>query len=240
MCEMREYEENSGSFGQSLMVLHGAVGSVGDWQDFALDLRAVDLWQYQVGGVCSLWEAADRIAQEEGECLLGYSMGGRLALHAVLRHPERWRALVIVSAHTGLSEDERVARLALDESWAARAEGMRWGAFVAAWNAQGVLGGNELGDRAELAGRSCEVARSFRGWSLGAQEDLLPRLSEIKIPVLWLVGERDDKFRVIGQRACAEIAQARYRVLADCGHRLPWQSREAFEAAVRGFLAELG
>ena len=128
-----------------------------------------------------------------------------------------------------------VARRASDAEWGARALSGDWLGFLEAWNAQLVLR-----DSGEKAGpplfRRREIARSFVDWSLGAQEPLWEELPNIRVPVLWVCGERDAKFRAIGERAVALIPHAELAVIPSAGHRVPWDEPEAFAERVREFL----
>ena len=56
-----------------------------------------------------LWESADRLVDAGGAATyVGYSMGGRVSLHAALAHPERVRSLVLIGATAGIDDlDER-------------------------------------------------------------------------------------------------------------------------------------
>jgi 2-succinyl-6-hydroxy-2,4-cyclohexadiene-1-carboxylate synthase len=192
---------------------------------------------------------SDRSVGSDGSCfdapsaiplrvLVGYSMGARLALHALLDGGP-WDAAVLVAPHPGLeSESERAARRKSDAEWAGRALTGDWREFLALWNAQPVLADstrftpvNEL--------RRREVARSFMDWSLGAQEPLWERLGEIQCPVLWCVGERDDKFRALAERALPLLQRGELWVAPDSGHRAPWDAPEAFAAKVGEFLERL-
>jgi 2-succinyl-6-hydroxy-2,4-cyclohexadiene-1-carboxylate synthase len=96
----------------------------------------------------------------------------------------------------------------------------------------------ELSDRGSLHLRRKEISRSFLEWSLGVQEDLWQRLSEIQVPVLWLTGEHDEKFSAIAQRACELIPDASHRLIQAAGHRLPWQQPQVFTGQVLDFLCE--
>ncbi len=230
----------------TIWCLHGAVGQAADWQGFSVPgwaARRVDLWRFVA---CCPMPIADfgRALNEEARAtlgpkiLLGYSMGGRLALHALLEKDSPWDAAVIVSAHSGLeSEEERAARRVNDAEWAARALQMEWSDFLTAWNSQAVLGGETTGmaDRRLLSTRKQEVARSFMDWSLGAQEPLWKRLSELKVPLLWVVGGRDEKFRALGERAVSWIPSARLVVVEKAGHRVPWEAAEEFSGVVENF-----
>jgi len=141
---------------QEVWCLHGAVGSASDWKPFAHamaggggETRSVDLWRYLECCPMPLMEfgrvlnAECRGLGRTGErrpVLLGYSMGARLALHALLDEDPPWRTAVIVGAHPGLeSEPERIARREGDAEWGARALSGDWREFLDAWNAQPVL-----------------------------------------------------------------------------------------------------
>lgn len=234
----------------SVWALHGALGMAADWQALAAALQpagaalvAPDLYELVENGAHSLPAAATalnaRAAQQPGRrVLLGYSLGGRLALHALLENPHPWDAAIIVAAHTGLGDAaERAARLEADARWAALAEAGGWGDFLTAWDAQPLLAGcaRAPGVRAALEPRRALVAESFRAWSLGGQADLLPRLGAIRVPVVWVVGQEDTKFHALGERAVAAMPAARLVVVAGCGHRVPWQA----PAQIAALAAEL-
>ena len=72
--------------------LHGAVGMAGDWEGILPQARMWNLWTLLERGEVSLAEAGDMIASEaqDGDSLIGYSMGGRLALHALLSVKCQW------------------------------------------------------------------------------------------------------------------------------------------------------
>ena len=106
--------------------LHGAVGMASDWRGFAkamadtgIGTRAVDLWRFlqcdpmplpTFGNVLNA-DALGQVFRGNGRALLGYSMGGRLALHALLDEPHPWQAAVIVSADPGSeNEADRISR----------------------------------------------------------------------------------------------------------------------------------
>jgi len=208
--------------------LHGALGSHLDWQKLAAErilkdrVRALDLWQPFPDLEFEDW-AADWcktvVTQDQAPILLGYSMGGRLALHAALASPV-WRAAIIVSAHTGLtSSAERQQRLVSDQKWLASLKQQSWPDFLAAWDQQSLF------DKTPSPFRALHrptMTRCFQEWSLCNQRDLTPRLTEIRCPVLWVVGEQDSKFRKIGERAVARLPHAQLKVAPDCGHRVPW------------------
>lgn len=225
----------------TLWCLHGAVGAAADWSPFrhawetaGHELRAVDLWRFLDCCPRSLADTATALnAETTGKTrknlLVGYSMGGRIALHALLADNSPWDAAVIISAHPGLeSEEEKIERRKKDADWSVKCLHGEWEAFLGEWQEQGILQGSAISDRTPLRLRRKEIARSFLDWSLGAQDNLWPLLPQIKIPVLWLTGENDEKFTALASRACPRLPQARHRIIAGCGHRLPWEQPQAF------------
>ena len=164
----------------------------------------------------------------EGDVLLGYSMGGRLALR--LLEERRFRAAVIVSAGLNAPDDDRRRR---DEAWAARFERDDWPALMRDWNAQPVFGGHVLERREEDYDRS-ELARQLREYSPAVLPP--PRLESIETPVLWVAGERDAKYVEIGKAAAARLPNAELWICPDAGHRVPWEQPEAFVGRLRAFL----
>ena len=229
-----------------IYALHGAVGMAADWKDLAVTLKQdnvplarVDLWQFLACCPMPISEfgaAFNKEVHAKNPVLLGYSMGGRLALHALLENPSKWSKAVIVSAHTGIAEEGKIPRQALDAAWAAKALKGEWSAFLNEWNAQGVLDGATMPDRRSLQPRREAVARSFMDWTVGVQEDLLQQLEKVTCPVLWIVGERDTKFLKVAKAAVEAIPNAKLVVVPDCGHRVPWEKPEEFALAVQEFL----
>lgn len=234
--------------------LHGAVGMAADFRGFAKRLatektgsRAVDLWRFlecqpmplaDFGKALNA-DASGEVFRGSGRALLGYSMGGRLALHALLEKSHPWQAAVIVSAHPGLeTQAERETRRAADAAWATLALTGNWQEFLHAWNAQPVLGGpmREPQASGSLVMRRREIARSFVDWSLGAQQALWDRLHEITIPVLWVAGGNDPKFRTLAERAVSLIPNSRLATAPGSGHRVPWEAEDWLAREVAHFL----
>lgn len=235
--------------------LHGAVGMAADWRGFAktaaergIGTRAVDLWRFlqcdpmpmpQFGKALNA-DALGQVFRGNGRVLLGYSMGGRLALHALLAGEHPWQAAVIISADPGMEDSTaRIERRTADTGWATRALAGDWQEFLAAWDAQPVLAGAPVRDSQASGGlimRRREIARSFVDWSLGAQLPLWDRLSEIQIPVLWIAGEKDEKFRAIAERAVELIPNGHLAISPSSGHRVPWETPAWFAEQVNGFL----
>lgn len=227
----------------TLWCLHGAVGQAADWREFAIpgwSVKRVDLWRFldcQPMSLPAFGRAlnAEAAATADRKVLVGYSMGARLALHALIDQGP-WDAAVLIAPHPGLAtEAERSARREADAAWAALALTGEWRDFLATWNAQSVLAASRpLSPAPE--GRRREIARSFIDWSLGTQEPLWEKLQDIHTPILWCTGELDPKFSTLADRATERLPHVEAWSAPGAGHRLPWDAPEAFPARVREFL----
>lgn len=165
---------------------------------------------------------------DEGDVLLGYSMGGRLALR--LLEQQRFAKAIIVSAGLNAPDPARRAR---DEEWARRFERDDWPSLMRDWNAQPVFGGHALDRREEDYDRR-ELARQLREWSPAVLPP--PRLESIETPLLWIAGERDAKYVDIAREAVARLPHAELWICPGAGHRVPWEQPEVFIERLRPFL----
>ncbi|HET7433185.1 MAG TPA: alpha/beta fold hydrolase [Thermoanaerobaculia bacterium] len=164
----------------------------------------------------------------DGDVLMGYSMGGRLALQLLER--ERFRKAVIISAGLNAPDPERLAR---DEAWAQRFESEEWSSLMRAWNAQPVFGGHPVERREEDFDR-VELARQLREQSPAVLPP--PRLEQIETPVLWIAGERDAKYVAIARTAVARLPHAELWICPGAGHRVPWEQPATLVARLRAFI----
>ncbi len=163
--------------------------------------------------------------------LAGYSMGGRVALHAALMlKPER---LILIGASPGLEDPaERAARRAADEALAARIEQIGVEAFAAEWGAQPLFAGQAprvaaAANADRLRNTPAGLAAALRGLGTGVMEPLWERLPELTMPVTLIAGERDEKFRALAERMAARLPDARLHVIAATGHAPQLEDPEA-------------
>jgi 2-succinyl-6-hydroxy-2,4-cyclohexadiene-1-carboxylate synthase len=239
----------------TLWCLHGAFGAATDWQSFAhamaqrgMQVRMVDLWRFLDCCPRSLTATAQAINDEAStnpktNILVGYSMGGRIALHSLLADNHPWTAAIIVSAHPGLADPaEKSARLQHDTTWSVRCLHDPWESLIEKWNSQDILQSPPDDprptplQRPALSMRRKEIARSFIDWSLGAQENLWPRLAAITAPVLWISGDHDPKFTDIAHRASHFLPNATQKTIAHSGHRVPWDQPTALTNEVASWI----
>ncbi|MGK0187866.1 MAG: 2-succinyl-6-hydroxy-2,4-cyclohexadiene-1-carboxylate synthase [Verrucomicrobiales bacterium] len=238
---------------ESLLFLHGNVGIDSDWnpviealsrEGMGCPLVASSLWDGPVVEYATWVDqfCARYTADGQRPFLVGYSLGGRLALHALLARSELFSGAVLISTNTGIADaDEKVARLARDRAWA-RAVRADWQQFLNDWNAQSIFSERPaLTDRRDLDICGPAISTAFDVWSLGRQADLLPQLSllpALKCPVLWLSGQKDAKFTRIALSAAAAMENGTHVAVADAGHRLPWEQPAETARLIAEFIGE--
>jgi 2-succinyl-6-hydroxy-2,4-cyclohexadiene-1-carboxylate synthase len=171
---------------------------------------------------------------------VGYSMGGRIALHLALLHPEAVTSLVLVGATAGIDDEgERATRRAADEARADRLLRIGTEAFLEEWLAQPLFAGLPPEARRGRSSDAAGLASSLRLAGTGTQEPQWDRLGQLAMPVLVVAGERDEKFRALGARlAAASGTNAELAVVPGAGHAVHLERPEAFVALVRPWLAD--
>lgn len=157
--------------------------------------------------------------------LVGYSMGGRLALQAALALPERVQALLLIGASPGIDDaEERVARRAADERLAEEIERSSIEEFARRWaTTTDVLGGQpptvlEAAYEDRVRNTPAGLARALRALGTGSLPSLWDSLGSLRMPVTLVVGERDHKFRSIAEQMAARIDRAALVVVKGAGH----------------------
>lgn len=236
-----------------VVLLHGFLGRGADWDAVRLglpaewDVCAPDLPGHGAArdlpeAACSIDAAADLVVNEiEGPVdLVGYSMGGRLALHVAVTRPEAVRRLVLVAASPGLrTEAERAARRRLDAERAA-AIAADLPAFVDRWYRMPLFDLDDALRQRLTADRIAHndpvgLGRSLRGMGTGAQPSHWDALAGIRAPTLAVAGARDAKFVRLA-RAMAEAGGVETAVVPGAAHLLPAEAPDAVAALLTDFL----
>jgi 2-succinyl-6-hydroxy-2,4-cyclohexadiene-1-carboxylate synthase len=235
---------------ETIVLLHGFSGTRRAWdgvvrlldperyRPLALDLpghgeRAGDPWPITFKAcVEAVLEAAP-----ERFVLCGYSLGGRVALHVALAAPARVSRLAVIAANPGIEDlKERAERLAADERLAQRLESEPFEEFIESWRTQPLFaddppGVGELARADQRRNDPLAMAAVMRGLSVGAMAPLWGRLGGLEMPVTFVAGTRDAKFRAIGERFAAACPGCKLTVV-EGGHGLPLENPEAVAASI--------
>jgi 2-succinyl-6-hydroxy-2,4-cyclohexadiene-1-carboxylate synthase len=234
-----------------LFCIHGNFQTGRVWQSLGdrieadvseLEMVTEDLYAKQFQGFDD-WtkDFCDRVEHSTNgkkSILLGYSLGGRLALHACIHRPDLWQGVVVVGADPGfVSEEEKKFQLDRDRNWAERLKREPLEKLTDEWDAQPVFG--ELKNQAprnlgEMD--ASKLSQQFEVFSKGRQRDLVPDLAKLENPpVLFLSGEKDQKYQQIGEELAKSSAVVKAKVVAGSGHRVPWESPESFARVLIDF-----
>jgi len=158
--------------------------------------------------------------------LVGYSAGGRLALHLAVRRPERLLTLTVISAHAGYEGAARTARLEADEALARRIEreGIDW--FADYWPSLPIFEGLARRrpdllaslDAARRAQDPEHLAAALRGLGGASGEPFWDRLAAIGVPTLVIAGTEDPPYVEHARRLAGLIPSARTALVPGAAH----------------------
>jgi len=247
----------------TLVMLHGFTGSAAAWgrhlgalaayglrviafdlpghgrSDAPADARRYAIERCQQDILAALRE----LGVSQGQAiLLGYSMGGRIALYTAFSG--FFGALILESASPGLEDPaEREQRRVSDEALAASIEGEGVPPFIERWEnlplfaSQSTLPPEcrEALHRQRLQNSATGLAQSLRGIGTGVQPSLYALLPTLHIPVLLIAGALDTKFTAIAQRMVQALPQSQLRIVPAAGHTVHLEQPQLFTSLVGDF-----
>ena len=239
--------------GPRLVLLHGFTQDGTLWGPFgellarSARLEAVDLPGHGSSAsiALSLEETADAlVAQLGGDAvdLLGYSLGGRVALVTALRHPASIRRLVLIGATAGITEPSaREARRALDERRALELETTGDVAgFIEDWLSQPMfarLDPRRAGAERRALNSAAGLAASLRLMGTGTMAPLWDQLGTCATPTLLLAGASDPRFTDAARRMAARMPEATFSLVPGAGHACHLEQPALTAQLVRAWLA---
>ncbi|MBS4216717.1 2-succinyl-6-hydroxy-2,4-cyclohexadiene-1-carboxylate synthase [Bacillus sp. FJAT-49711] len=258
------YYEVSGS-GEPLILLHGFTGDSSTWnsiKSFLLDSFQVisidiighgktssptDLNKYSmeqvISHICSLM---NHLSLNKVH-ILGYSMGGRLALSFAIAFPERVKSLILESVSPGLkSDEERKLRVQADDQLCQMIMQQGLEAFVYYWEGIPLFKTQESLEesvklqirRQRLSNNPIGLVNSLQGMGTGVQPSWWDDLKNIEIPVLLLCGEKDRKFCTISKEMQLLIKNVDLIEVERVGHAIHVEDPRIFGTIVREFLSK--
>lgn len=166
-------------------------------------------------------------SDNEAITLVGYSMGGRIAMHWALAHPQRVCRLILIGASPGLkTRAEQEERIRGDKALAEylRTEGLN--RFLKYWNTKTFFKPllslpPERLDPILIRRQKNNpesLALSLEAVGTGALPQLWDRLIEFKCPTDLVAGECDGKFVEIAHAMAERMTKSRISIIEDAGH----------------------
>ncbi|WP_108672233.1 2-succinyl-6-hydroxy-2,4-cyclohexadiene-1-carboxylate synthase [Peribacillus acanthi] len=261
-----EYNLEVNGSGPSVLMLHGFTGDLHTWdhlvQVLSKDYQTITIdnighgltsspnhpSRYEMEEVCGdIVNILNHLSIEKVH-IVGYSMGGRLALSFVNFYPDYVSSLILESSSPGLrTKEERLNRRIADEGLATRLEESGLEAFINFWeNIPMFQTMQSLPQetkkeirRQRLNNSSIGLSNSLRGMGTGAQPSWWDYLSHLTIPVLLLTGELDEKFVRIAESMCSHIKNVEWFNFLGAGHAIHVEQPEKFGKIVSEFLSKL-
>ena len=251
--------------GTAVTLLHGFTQSGRSWQEVIAampqgwrwvvpDLRGHGETRIRPGVACTmdgcladlvmLW---DHLGVERTH-LVGYSMGGRLALHVAARKPERLLSLMTIGAHAGLEDDAREGRRLGDEALAQRIENDGLEPFVKYWSGLPLFAGLERRGPSFLAQVRAErmnntvagLVCSLRGMGAGTMQPIWDDLARVTVPCTFVAGQLDHGYVASARRLAGAVPNGRVEVVLRAGHAVHQERPEAFAHVLANHLAAAG
>jgi len=262
----QQYQVNTIGEGEPLLLIHGFSGSGAQWMPFVerwssqYRLILIDMLGHGRSAVPSEVERYDMeqttadLAQLLDELgidaahVLGYSMGGRIALSFAMQYKNRVRSLIVESSSPGLAtEQERQARRDSDNHLAdtIQQQGIQW--FADYWGNIPLFASlKRLPEiklaqlqQARLSNSAFGLAQSLRGIGTGQQPSWWEQLGELTIPVLLIAGELDEKYCGIATAMQQRLQRSQLKLVADAGHNVHMEQPHLFDTIVMTFLDEI-
>ncbi|SMQ83655.1 2-succinyl-6-hydroxy-2,4-cyclohexadiene-1-carboxylate synthase [Bacillus sp. OV166] len=248
-----------------LVLLHGFTGDSSTWTPFydawEKQMKLINpdiighgktespdvLSRYQIESVAKDLKTILEHLDVKQVDLLGYSMGGRLALTFALLFPERVRKLILESASPGLAtENESQLRRMKDAELAKFIKEQGISSFVDYWEGIPLFqtmkrlpsAQKQVIREQRLNNSPTGLANSLLGMGTGSQPNWWGKLNELTCEVMLLTGEEDKKFCDIADKMMKELKNTSWVVIEGSGHAIHVEEPEKFGTIVSDFLSK--
>ena len=244
ICNGTALEVDVAGSGEPLLIIHGFTGSALAMKPLSDRLPGRKIIPDLIGHGRSESPASrsayhlDAVSQQLSSLLdyldatpasiVGYSMGGRVALNFAVNHPEKVHYLALIGVSPGIKNDsERLSRKNADNDLAASISHLGVKAFIESWVDMPMW--ESLRNKLTAAqwqesiserktSHPLGLANSLRAGGTGSMNPLHGALRNLKIPTLLLVGDKDHKFLQIAQDMSTALPNASIHIVADSGH----------------------
>ncbi len=232
--------------GTTIVLIHGFTGNGASWREVAgrigtgRKVVSVDLpghdgatphsdEQGGFEGAVDRLARAIRKARLRGCHVAGYSLGGRVALGLIVRHPDLVRGGTLIGAGAGLrTKAERKERAAFDAKWIEVLENEGIEEFVRRWEELPVFSTQKKLDPAvleaqratRLAHSPAALAASLRALGQAVMPNYWPVLDTIELPVHLVAGAKDKKYAAVATMMAGRLKQAHVTMIPGAGHNV--------------------
>lgn len=258
----RIFTQNLESKNKPVVLLHGFAGSANIWkflfENLNLDfpLIAIDLIGHGKSSSpdkCELYSESAQLNQLnkifdyfnfQEAVLVGYSMGGRLALSYTINYQNKIKGLILESSSPGIEEENlRKERVKNDLLIAEQIQNNELKDFFSEWYNQSVFSSlrnipNKLESLIErkTSNNKIGLINSLKGFSTGNMKSYWNDILKMEIPVLLVCGSLDTKYYEIMQKMNSLIPNSTLKVNVGTGHITHLEKPDEFLNFVRSFL----
>lgn len=233
----------------TLFALHGFLGLPTDWEILkgkmldSVQVIPIDLFNssniyvdHNLKGAARELNLFAKKNSSSPRILMGYSLGGRLSLHALIDSPNVWQGAIIISAHPGLvTKEEKEERLKLDSNWEKLFASAEWNALLSTWNQQAIFTTQTSTPRFEKDFSRETLCKVLKKWSLSQQDNLRDQIGKLTIPILWIVGANDRKYVNIAKDIQLQNPLSNIWIAPHASHRVPWDMTDDFLLRINSF-----
>ena len=244
----------------TVVFLHGFLGHSTDWDDIVKPLQTdfhcvlIDLpghgksthIESDIDDAFKQWhqlisECLDCLNVDEFH-LVGYSLGGRVALdYARTQTTRRILSLVLESSHIGLKDIKaKKNRFENDLSWASKFKVEPMGEVLFQWYRQPVF--QDLSDvkkrgliSEKIHNVGINVANALLATSLSKQEYAFDFLEGTALPILYLYGENDIKFKTLS-KLFEKIKNIKVHSFSGVGHNIHHEKPLQYTQLIHNFI----
>ena len=188
--------------------------------------------------------------------LIGYSLGGRLALHLLKARPDFWDQVILISANTGFDDSwqnnqdnsisnflnfpERQQRWKDDQKWAEKFLTLEFTDIWNQWNQQSFFKHSVNTHREnELQQFDRKVlAHILIHWSLAFQCNMRPTILENSSKIISILGSEDLKYRNLWEPLCEQSKKLTLKIIPKAAHRIFLDNPIALKSALTEFLLQ--
>ncbi|MCZ6673487.1 MAG: 2-succinyl-6-hydroxy-2,4-cyclohexadiene-1-carboxylate synthase [Verrucomicrobia bacterium] len=264
MTQGKIYRWDKKGHGPTLICLHGFVGSGSDFEiladhypdhptliapdfpDYAIDPEVTDdAWGTALSALKKIIEIE---ASDAPSVLLGYSMGGRIALQFALKYPGLLKALVLVGATPGIADHtDREKRVRADEELATKVANQLIDTFLESWLNQPLLNSQKRIPepyRSKMWNMRRKhkvqtIAQNLISLGTGSMQPAWKQLPELHLPTFLITGEEDKKFTQIAQQMMQSLPMAQHSTISESGHAACFEQPTEVAKKLNHFLQNL-
>jgi 2-succinyl-6-hydroxy-2,4-cyclohexadiene-1-carboxylate synthase len=179
--------------------------------------------------------------------LLGYSMGGRLALNYAINFPDTISGLILESTNTGIeNESDRRERQSSDSELSNEIR-ENYSSFLEKWNRLPLFKSSKLTSSNHMENfkkiqkqqNSLGLAHSISQFSTAFMPYISNRLYQLSKPILIITGEEDRKYTDLWIALSKHLTLSKHEVIQNAGHRVHLDNPDDYIMAIENYITEI-